>query len=863
METLETQVRPEDRARIDRIRNRYRDEVPRISVARARLYTEAWNRDLDSGLAVSVRVARAMGNVYEHAPLHLDPDDRIAGAWTEHFFGVPIDIERGIFNQVLEAELSKGAMIRHRGRNLARALWYLVRRGELGDFVRTQVAERRAGRAPLDMGLRTMDEREINAFEIADDDLNLLTRELLPWWKGRCLVDKLEDELASSGLYSEDMHDFVTAIPGNTSRQVMMVTTCATIACIQGHVILDYDRVARDGLVAMRLDLSQRLEAAETSADRDALRSQLISIEGVIRFSERLVEVIEREMLQSSDPARLQVLRTLRACCSRVPLAPASTFSEAIQAIWTVKTAVELAQPINLHCFGRLDQLLMPYYQADLDAGRIDPAGAQALLEELLLKIMAQNIRPESGMLSHFYHRFLGSSPVTVGGLTPEGDDATNALTHLFVRAAHGSRAVTNLSVRIHPDTPDELLHEIATSLADGTSSYSLFNDSIQVEAMRRRGFEESDARNYALMGCVEATVPGKTGSMSANALLLTRLLDLTLRNGDSRLLAGTIRDEGLRTGTADSFTSFEALESALLEQGRAAISKIVQASNIRDRVHSEQLPAPAISAFMDGCARTARDVTQGGATYDLSGISMINSIANLTDSLWVIKKLVFEQGRFSLAELLAAMDADYVGHEHVLSAIRALPGKWGNGDPECDRLAARVTQALFDETHRHTNFRGGPFVVYVISMITHTIDGRLSVASADGRRAGVPFAASCNPANVERAGVTGAMRSVAALPFEDVLGAAVNLRFHPSAVGLDRATREKWVALVRTYFAMGGAQLQPTCVSAEMLMEARKNPDNYRDLIVKVGGYSTYFTELGREIQQEIIERTEHGGGL
>ncbi len=472
---------------------------------------------------------------------------------------------------------------------------------------------------------------------------------------------------------------------------------------------------------------------------------------------------------------------------------------------------------------------------------------------------MSQNIRPESNILSNFYHRFLGSSPVTVGGLRPDGQDGTNELTSLFLLAAHRSRAITNISVRVHEKTPPGLLEEVAGYLAEGTSNYSVFNDEIHIQAMQKRGFSEEDARDYAIMGCVEATCPGKTGSMSASGLLLTRLLDITLRNGDSKTLAGTIRKDGLPTGTPAAYQDFEQLLGALFTQSRHSIKQIVQASDIRDKVYAEHLPAPFISAFMDGCLENCRDVTRGGARYDLSGISMINSIANLADSLWVIKKLVFEKKKFTLEQLVRAIDVDFSGHKDILTEIRNLKGKWGNGNSECDRLAARVAKELFAETYNHRSYKDAPFVVYMISMITHTFDGRLSIASPDGRRAATPYAASCNPANVERSGVTAALRSISAIPYEDTLGCAVNMKFHPSSVGSRPETQAKWAALVKTYFQLGGPQLQPTCVSAETLKDARSNPDDYRDLIVKVGGYSTYFTELGREIQQEIIDRTEH----
>jgi pyruvate-formate lyase len=846
--------------RIARMRHRYQTGPAFISVQRAKYYTESWMQTEAKGMALPVRVAFAMKNVYEKMTHYVDSDDRIAGYWTEEFLGIPIDIERGVFNTVLETELTKGSMIRFRCRSMLKGLTYMLRKHLLRDFLRNQRIVRQSGEAPLNLDFKTMSERSINPYQIRDDDRALLLGALLPFWKGRTTVDHVQAALMDSGLYSKDMHDFVAAIPGNTSRQVIMVGAAASISSYQGHVILDYRPVLERGLIEMHAQALKMLGASGLEgSERDFLESIVIALDGIIIFARRLVEKLQAAVEETTDPAQRTAREELLAVCRRVPLYPARTFREAVQALWTVKTAVELAHPVNLHCFGRLDQILYPYYERDVETGRIDADQARELLEELLLKIMSQNIRPESNLLSNFYHRFLGSSPVTLGGVSREGADCTNALTYLFLDAAHRSKAITNVSVRVHRKTPDELLDRVGVFLEQGTSNFSLFNDEVSIEAMKRRGFSETDARDYAVMGCVETTCPGKTGSMSANALQLSKVLDITLRNGDVRTLAGPLRGEGLPTGAAESFGDFEELVQAFIKQGKHQIRKIVEASNLRDRVFAERLPAPHISAFIDGCLEDKKDVTEGGGRYALSGISMINAIANAIDSLHVIRTLVFEQRKYTLAELTEAMDHNFVGYEAIHRAIRKVRGKWGNGDPATDGLARRVMKDLFEETYQYRNFRGGPFVVYVISMTTHTIDGRLSIASPDGRRVATPYAASCNPYNVERSGVTAALRSVAALPFEDVMGCAVNVRFHPSAIGQDTETRAKWVSLIRTYFQMGGAQIQPTVAGAELLRAARVRPQEHRDLIVKVGGYSTYFVDLGRAVQDEIIARTEH----
>lgn len=853
--------RASEQDRIQRLRNRYQTGPAVISVERARYYTRSWKDTSGRNLASSVRVALAMKHVYENMTCHVDRDDRIAGCWTEHFLGIPIDIERGVFNKVFSSELTRSSMVRFRLGSAARALWYIVRKGALDGFIRNQRITKSVGAQPLNMDFKTMAEREINPFLMDGADRRELLEDLLPHWEGKTLVDALEKQMAESKLYSEDMREFALALPGNTSRQVLMLSTCATIATYQGHVILDYENAIRTGLDGMKESVERKLEGeALAPGERNFLQSQLIAIEGVAIFCRRTADRIEEEIDRESDADRSRELRELLAVCRRVPHRAAGSFREAVQALWSIKTAVELAHPVNLHCFGRLDQILQPYYAADLQAGRVTPEGALYLLQELLLKIMSQNIRPETNLLSNFYHRFLGSSPVTIGGIDRDGADATNELTHLVAKAAHESRAVTNISVRVNRAQPESLMKEIASYISEGTSSFSFFNDDICVKAMQKRGFEEDDARDYAVMGCVETTCPGKTGSMSANALQLAKLLDITLRNGDSAILAGTIRGEGLQSGDPDGFADFDQFLEAFFRQAEYFMDKIVEGSNLRDDLFARVLPAPCVSAFMDGCLDSMKDVTAGGAVYDLAGISLVNSVANLVDSLYAIRTLVYEGRIFTISQLLEALDHNFMGHEEIRRAIDGLSGKWGNGNEDVDRFASTVMKRLCDLTYRYRTSRGGPFVVYVISMITHTIDGRLSLATPDGRGAATPFAASCNPYNVERSGTTAALRSISSLPFEDVMGCAVNMKFHPSAIGETDETRAKWASLIRTYFRMGGSQLQPTCVSTELLRAARERPDEHRDLIVKVGGYSTYFVDMGREIQDEIIARTEHG---
>ncbi|MHA1291303.1 MAG: pyruvate formate lyase family protein [Promethearchaeota archaeon] len=850
-----------DKSRIQRLRKRYQTEIPVISIERAKYYSEKWFETENSGLSLNVRVALSMKHVYENMTYYIDPDDRIAGYWTEYFLGVPIDIEKGIFNKVFQTELKISRLFWFRLKALLKSFIFLIKRREFSTFRKNNKILRSMGTQPLNFSMKTMNKRKINNFTINKKDRKILLKKLFPKWKGKTIVNILEKKIPKSGFISGDMLNFSRAFPANTSRQTMLISMCSTIALIQGHLILDYEKVLKKGLLKIKEEVEEIIARNKTLSviELEFLKSVKIALEGVIIFANKLASKVEETYKSEKDSLKKRNLKKMVENCKTVPLYPAENFYQAIQSVWTLKTAVEIAHPINLHCLGRMDQIFYPYYKKDIENGFITRDNVLELLEELLLKLMSQNIRPETNILSNFYHRYLGSTPVTIGGLKSDGSDGTNDLTYLFIEAAGNSRAVTNVSLRVNKKTPNDLLLAVTDTLYKGSSNLSIFNDEINIEAMKRRGFEEKDARNYAIMGCVEMTCPGKTGAMSANALLLCRLLDITMRNGNSQTLMGIIKDVGLKTGNPDSFTTFNQFLNAFFTQAEKQINMIVNVSNLRDQIYAENLPAPYISAFMEGCIGNKKDVTQGGAKYDLSGISFINSIANLTDSLYVIKKLIFDEKITNFKELLEAIDNNYVNFKDLYLKIIKLKGKWGNGFREVDDLANKITTRLFKETYKYSNYRGGPFVPYIISMTTHTIDGRISIATPDGRKAATPYAASCNPYNVEKNGVTSVLNSVAALDFEHVLGCAVNMKFHPTAIGRNIENRKKWIALIRTYFELGGAQLQPTVVSSEMLHDAQINPENYRDLIVKVGGYSAYFTELGIEIQNEIISRTEH----
>ncbi|MFX0099640.1 MAG: pyruvate formate lyase family protein, partial [Candidatus Hodarchaeota archaeon] len=540
--------------RILRLRTRYQDEITTISIQRAQHFTEKWFETEKEDLPLGKRVALSMKNVYEHMDHHVDPDDRIAGYWTESFLGMPLDVERGVFNNVVKTELKKSNFIKFKIGSSLKTFGYLLKKGQLGNFLKNVKIMKSMGAMPINMSLQTMDEREINPYTIAPGERKILLEEILPRWKNKTIMDKLDAEIKKSDLIPGSILDFTMALPANTSKQTLMVSPCSTIARYQGHLINDFETVLNDGLLEMKKKVDNEKKKTTKKDDLDFLESVKIALEGIIIYAERLAESIERKMENENDPERKEILSRMLENCRRVPLHPPETFYQAVQSAWTVKVALELAHPVNLQCFGRMDQLLFPYYKKDIDQGLITPGEARELLEELLLKLMSLNIRPESNTLANFYHRYLGSTPVTIGGLKPDGTDGTNELTYLIIEAAQNARAVTNISLRVTGDTPDDALLVAADALYNGSSNISFFNDEIAVEAMKRFGFSTEDARDYAVMGCVELVSQGKTGGMSANAMLLCRLLDMTMRNGDALTMIGKIKGAGLKTGDPASF---------------------------------------------------------------------------------------------------------------------------------------------------------------------------------------------------------------------------------------------------------------------------------------------------------------------
>ncbi len=348
--------------RIQRIRRRYHEEVPVISIERAKYYTEKWKKTETGNLPLGIRVALSLKNVYENMNLNIDPDDRIVGTWTENFLGVPIDIEKGIFNDVLKIELDKQSVILHQVKTNLNFYKYLIKKYGVFKLYNSARKLKRIGADMPGIGTKTMSERKVNPYRIGIGDKKFLQNDLLPYWEGKTLAEIFHKELKNSDIYKGDMKDFVAALPRDTASYWTFLSPGAVTCTWQGHLILDHKTPIRDGLLKMKERISSELSNGKemSEEERDFLKSAGIALDGVIIYARRLAEKVKSEADKETDPERRKTLSEIYERCSRVPLHPATTFAEAVQSFWTVKTAVELAVPLNAHGPGRLDQLFFP-----------------------------------------------------------------------------------------------------------------------------------------------------------------------------------------------------------------------------------------------------------------------------------------------------------------------------------------------------------------------------------------------------------------------------------------------------------------------------------------------------------------------
>jgi formate C-acetyltransferase len=693
--------------------------------------------------------------------------------------------------------------------------------------------------------LDTIALREEAPFYLSDETKEALRAQVFDYWRGKQVYNRIVEVLPSKIQQATDEGLFFHYYLNRTI----------------GHITVDYERVLNKGFLGLKAEVEEELGRIDYEK-RGCLKKihllQALSLccDAAIRFAEQYAEEAERLAAAEGDPVRRAELEQIAEICRWVPAHPARTFQEALQSFWFVHLILNLETNSYAIGPGRFDQYMYPYYRADIEAGRLTREQAGELLACLWIKFNELTVVKEGGTAkaSTTYNDFQN---LNLAGQTIEGQDATNELSYLCVDVTGQLRLPQpQISVLISEKTPNRFLMKACEVICLGFGMPSVFNDDEKVQALLHKGKTLEDARLGGINGCVELVAPGKDNMASSGYLSMPKCLELALNNGTNPLTGTQL---GPRTGDPHDFTSFDQLMEAFRQQLAHAIELKTVYDGIARQTYAEFCPVPFTSLLISDCLEKGRDYHDGGARYNLPLICGVGT-GTMADSLAAIKKLVYDDGKMSLEELVTVLQADFAGYERLRQMLLNRAPKWGNGDGYVDTLAHDVVEVFCDELGKHCNAEGVPYAANMIPTTTHIWFGSLSGATPDGRLAETPLSEGVSPVQgMDTNGPTAVVRSMARLDHARCCGTLLNMKFHPSALSGEEGLH-KLAHLIRTYFKLGGHHMQFNVVSAETLRAAQEHPEEYRNVIVRVAGYSDYFVRLSRDLQDEIISRTEQG---
>ena len=599
-----------------------------------------------------------------------------------------------------------------------------------------------------------------------------------------------------------------------------------------------------------------RQKRVQKPQSRDFFDAVIIVLEGFLSYARHLSAEAYRLAEAQTDPeAQKRYLRMAKAC-EHVPAKPASSFYEAVSCLWLCLIAIH-AENMNMAVSpGRLDQILYPYYRADMETGSLRVAEAMEIVGNLWIKIGDNvNLVPE---VSEELFGGAGAAPaVTLGGIGRDGEAAVNDLTYIMLRVTELLQLrEPNMNARFHYEKNDRKYRDrVAQVIAATKAVPALYNDVANMKTLRKHGVSAEHVWDYAVIGCVELAVAGKSYDASSSIILnLSAPLEMTLYNG-RRYITG---DEqfGPKTGEAGDFTSYKQFWEAFVKQTQWLIDKAVTINEQMGRIHQRMLPTPLLSAFFSGPMEKGRDLVFGGARYNSSGATHVG-FADVVDSLNAIRSL-FLDNRFTMRQLVAAVESDFKGFEDLRQYLIHDTLKYGTAAESKSGASRELIRLLHDTYQSYTNYRGGKYRPAYWSMTNHAGQGKIAHALPNGRHAGEPFASGITPASNAVKSLTECFNSVAALGCVNIPGGeALNIKFTSIENSEDVARLGDFV---EAYFMNGGQQVQFNIMSRQMLRDAKKNPDKYPHLLVRVSGYSAYFNDLNERMKDELITRAEYG---
>ncbi len=697
----------------------------------------------------------------------------------------------------------------------------------------------------LERDLDRLATRKDTPFRVSDATKRILRREVFPYWKGRQIVDRIEEAVPEEIRRADERGVIYNYF---RSRSI-------------GHIQAGYEKVLRLGMRGILSEVDAALSRLDPKAPdflhrRSFLESVALVCEAVIRFAARHAAAARRIARETPDPRRRAELERIAAILERVPEHPARGFAEALQSFWIAHLVLNLETPGHAFGPGRFDQYLYPYYRWSLDRREITADEAQELIDCLWVKFDEITLAKDSGesQTSSSYPDFQN---LNIGGLTRNGRDAVNELSYVCLNALEHTRLPQpGLSAQIASLTSPKFLYRCCEVLRLGTGMPAMFNADVLALGMVNRGKTLEDARASSLNGCVAGFCDGKDRMASSGYFNLAKALELALNDGLDRLTGERL---GPSTGDPRVFSSFEDVLSAFRRQVEHFVNLKVRYDDLVRTIYAEHCPVPFTSALIEDCIATATDWHAGGSHYKIATISGV-AVGTVADSLAAIRTHVFERRSLSLERLLEALDRNWEGCEDLRLVLVNKTPRYGNDDEAADQLAAAVQEIFCAAVERHTDCQGGRYWVDLLPTTSHIALGELTGATPDGRRAGAWLSEGVSPVQGhDRRGPTAAMRSVAKLDHARTNGTLLNIKISPSSVQNDRDLH-KLAALIRGYFSQGGHHVQFNIVDRAILLEAMEHPERHRHLLIRVAGYSDYFTLLSRDIQLEILSRAEHG---
>ncbi len=790
--------------RIASLRERVLSAKPGVCTERARFYTEVYKENEDQ--PVIIKRALALKKTLEKMTIFIDEGELIVGNQSSAHRAAPIFPEYAV------------------------------------DWLPEEMDE--------------LDKRPGDAFYITEEHKQELTR-IARWWKGKVLWDR------GRALMSQELRDL---------QDSAIIKATGNLTSGDAHIAVDFYKILEVGLSGYFKEIEEHHRLVDRS-DREgvkkdsfynALTMGLKSFQTFIRRYRDLAIYLSKE---STDPGREKELQIIAGNCDVIAEKPPQDFYQALQLVYFVQLILQIESNGHSVSLGRLDQYLYPYYQRDLKGGKITRKFATELLENTWIKLLSVNkIRPWS------HTRFSAGGPlyqnVTIGGQTPEGKDAVNELSFLVLESVGNMRLTQpNLSVRFHRGISEEFMMACMKVIEKGFGMPSFNNDEVVIPELINLGVEQEDAYNYSAIGCIEIAVPGKWGyrCTGMSFLNLMRVFLAALHDGyDAESGHTFLRGKG----KLSDFNSYEELFEAWQHQIRYYTRKTVEIDTAVDTALEEQVPDILCSAFVDSCISRGLTIKEGGSKYDfVSGLQV--GIANLGNSLAAIKKLVFEEKRMGKQELLKALEHNFEGPEgeKIRQLLLNFAPKYGNDDDYVDLLLHDAYMEFITELKKYhtTRFGRGPigcrYYAGTSSISANVPSGAVVPATPDGRKAYTPVAEGSSPSSgTDLLGPTAVFKSVSKLPTREIMGGVLlNQKLSPAAVAKEDDKR-KLISIIRTFFAeLKGWHVQYNIVSRETLLAAKKDPEKYRDLVVRIAGYSAFFTTLSPDTQDDIIARTEH----